>query len=125
MSSLVADPGERPEPLCQIITPIGMLGYGLNTADVERGIEISQETDAPTAIILDSGSTDSGPSKLALGSMTCPRSSYVRDLTQLIHAVQTHRVPLLISSAGGDGSDAHVKEFLDIIGEILASSEQG
>lgn len=124
MTSLVADLSERPEPLCQIITPIGMLGYGIDTKDLEKGLEISLGTDAPTAIILDSGSTDSGPSKLALGSMTCPRSSYERDLKQLIHAVQTYRVPLLISSAGGDGSDAHVKEFLDIIGEILASPDQ-
>lgn len=124
MAPLVAETGERWEPMCQIITPIGMLGYGLNPADLEKGLAIAQETDAPTAIILDSGSTDSGPSKLALGSTTCPRSSYERDLKQLLHAVKTHRVPLLISSAGGDGSDAHVKEFLDIIGEILASPEE-
>lgn len=122
MTSQVA---ERPEPLCHIITPIGMLGYGFNTEDVEKGLELFIGTQTPTAIILDSGSTDSGPSKLALGSTTCPRSSYERDLRQLIHAVQTYRVPLLISSAGGDGSNAHVKEFLDIIGEILDSPEHG
>lgn len=112
-----------PEPLCQIVTPIGMLGYGFNPEDLEYGLTLALRAGGPTAIILDSGSTDSGPAKLALGTMTCPRSSYERDLRQLIHTVKTYRVPLLISSAGGDGSDAHVKEFLDIISEILDSTE--
>lgn len=112
------------EPLCQIITPVGMLGYGFKVSDLEYGLELAAQKDAPTAIILDSGSTDSGPAKLALGSMTCPRSAYKQDLHQLINAIQKYHVPLLISSAGGDGSDAHVKEFLDIIGEILKVSDQ-
>lgn len=123
MSSIQSDPEGTPNPLCQIVTPIGMLGYGFDEAHLEHGIELALKVDAPTAIILDSGSTDGGPAKLALGSMTTPRSSYIRDLRKLIHAVQTYRVPLLISSAGGDGSDAHVKEFLNIVGEILSSPE--
>lgn len=114
-----------PEPLCQIITPVGMLGYGFNVADVEFGLQLSLKTEAPTAIILDSGSTDSGPAKLALGTMTCPRSAYERDLRQLIGLVQRYNVPLLISSAGGDGSDVHVNEFLEIIREILETSGSG
>ncbi|KAJ5260500.1 hypothetical protein N7478_012105 [Penicillium angulare] len=101
-----------------------MLGYGFSTLDLEKGLEIALQSGSPTAIILDSGSTDSGPAKLALGSMTCPRSSYERDLRQLICAVKKYRVPLLISSAGGDGSDAHVKEFLDIIRETLEAPDQ-
>lgn len=113
------------EPLCHIVTPIGMLGYGFSTLDLEKGLEIALRSGSPTAIILDSGSTDSGPAKLALGSMTCPRSVYQRDLRQLICAVKKYRVPLLISSAGGDGSDAHVKEFLDIIRETLDAPDQG
>ncbi|KAJ5984540.1 hypothetical protein N7481_006639 [Penicillium waksmanii] len=112
------------EPLCHIVTPIGMLGYGFSTPDLEKGLEIALQSGTPTAIILDSGSTDSGPAKLALGSMTCPRSAYERDLRQLICAVKKYRVPLLISSAGGDGSDAHVKEFLDIIRETLEAPDQ-
>ncbi len=114
-----------PEPLCQIITPVGMLGYGFNVADVELGLQLSLKMVAPTAIILDSGSTDSGPAKLALGTMTCPRSAYERDLRQLIRLVQHYHVPLLISSAGGDGSDAHVNVFLEIIREVLETSGSG
>jgi hypothetical protein len=102
-----------------------MLGYGFSTPDLEKGLEIASQSGSPTAIILDSGSTDSGPAKLALGSMTCPRSAYERDLRQLICAVRKYRVPLLIGSAGGDGSDAHVKEFLDIIRETMQAPDRG
>ena len=96
-----------------------MLGYGFDEAELELGLGLARRNGSPTAIILDSGSTDSGPAKLALGSMTTPRSSYERDLRKIIAAVKRHRVPLLIGSAGGDGSDAHVKVFLDIISELL------
>ncbi|KAL1608232.1 hypothetical protein SLS60_003171 [Paraconiothyrium brasiliense] len=59
--------------------------------------------------LLDSGSTDSGPEKLALGHMTSPRTSW--------------NVPLVFTSAGGDGSDEHVGEMLDVLREIC--EEQG
>ena len=110
------------ERLCSIVTPVGMLGYGFDEEELYRGLELSLQTAAPTAIILDSGSTDSGPAKLALGSMTCPRSAYARDLKVLIKAVRACGVPLMISSAGGDGSDSHVDEFLNIISEITSES---
>ncbi|GAD96986.1 hypothetical protein NECHADRAFT_90636 [Paecilomyces variotii No. 5] len=123
MRTLQDDRPGAPDPLCQIVTPVGMLGYGFSDAHFEYGLELARKKDAPTAIILDSGSTDSGPSKLAFGSMTCPRASYVRDLRKLVRSVQDYRMPLLISSAGGDGSDSHVEELLDIIKEILDSPD--
>ncbi|CAM1505999.1 Fc.00g116360.m01.CDS01 [Cosmosporella sp. VM-42] len=115
-----SDETQPDQPLCSIVTPVGMLGYGFDDTELNRGLELSQRMEMPTAIILDSGSTDSGPSKLALGSMTCPRSSYVRDLRKLLQVVTASRIPLIISSAGGDGSDRHVDEFLGIITEILS-----
>jgi hypothetical protein len=52
----------------RILTPIGMLGYGFNQdlfwAAIEEGVD---------AVILDSGSTDSGPAKLALENTTVTR----------------------------------------------------
>ena len=106
---------------CHIVTPVGMLGYGFNeTHTVDLLMKFVSRT-APTAIILDSGSTDSGPSKLANGEMTQPRSSYVRDLTKLLRLVDTFKVPLIFSSAGGDGSDEHVREMLGVIEEIAAT----
>jgi hypothetical protein len=111
------------EPLCRIITPIGMLGYGFDEAEIKDALESSAQSGIPTAIILDSGSTDSGPAKLALGAMTCPRASYERDLRKLIAIIKKYRFPVLIGSGGGDGSDAHVKELVNIVEEILASPD--
>ncbi len=107
------------EPLCHIITPIGMLGYGFDAALTRDSLaDLSTKfPTTPTALILDSGSTDSGPAKLALGGMTCPRSAYERDIGELMKLSHEFEVPILVSSAGGDGTDAHVDEFLDIIQE--------
>lgn len=110
-------------PLCAIVTPVGMLSYGFDEDHVHRGLDLALQTGAPTAVILDSGSTDSGPEKLALGHMTKPRTSYKRDLRKLIRVMRKYRVPVLVSSAGGDGSDAHVREFSSIITEILSEDE--
>lgn len=111
-------------PLCHMITPVGMLGYGFSESDTERALATAVNAkDAPVALILDSGSTDSGPSKLALGTTSCPRSSYVRDLRSLVKLGVKYRVPVLTSSAGGDGSDEHVNLLTDIIGELANEPE--
>ncbi|ETS79692.1 hypothetical protein PFICI_09545 [Pestalotiopsis fici W106-1] len=110
-------------PLCQVITPVGMMGYGFSEEQVQAALENFSHFATPTAIILDSGSTDSGPSKLALGTTTCPRSSYERDFRKLLGFSKKYQVPLLMSSAGGDGSDEHVDLFLEIIREIAQESE--
>ncbi|RYP32718.1 hypothetical protein DL767_005052 [Monosporascus sp. MG133] len=110
-------------PICHIVTPTGMLGYGVKEEETERVLERLAPTGVPTALIIDAGSTDSGPSKLALGSTTAPRKAYVRDLTALLALVHKFKVPLIFSSAGGDGSDEHVRLMLEIIEEICAKAE--
>ncbi|KAJ4303013.1 hypothetical protein N0V90_001904 [Kalmusia sp. IMI 367209] len=110
-------------PVCNIVTPVGMLGYGLDEALSASLITAVLPNGAPTAIILDSGSTDSGPEKLALGCMTSPRTSYVRDLTKLVRLAWRFKVPLIFSSAGGDGSDEHVDEMVKILQEICEENE--
>ncbi|KAF2171344.1 hypothetical protein M409DRAFT_50799 [Zasmidium cellare ATCC 36951] len=114
----------RAAPLCHIITPVGMLGYGFNETETNDALAKAVGAhDAPVALILDSGSTDSGPSKLALGTTTCPRSSYVRDLRRLLRLGVKYQVPVLTSSAGGDGSDDHVELLTDIISELANEAE--
>jgi hypothetical protein len=112
----------KPRTLCQIITPIGMLGYGFDETLTKKALEGLRESPAPTALVLDSGSTDGGPLKLATGSMTTPRSAYERDFTKLMALSYEFNVPIIISSAGGDGADAHVDEFLDIIKGIACNA---
>ncbi|KAH8882146.1 hypothetical protein GQ53DRAFT_734258 [Thozetella sp. PMI_491] len=111
------------EPVCQILTPVGMMGYGLDGDMSRMYLAKLVSTGIPTAIILDAGSTDSGPAKLALGHLTVPRSSYVRDLTKLLKLVDEFHVPLIFSSAGGDGTDEHVREMIEVIGEISSRPE--
>jgi hypothetical protein len=90
-----------------------MLGYGFPVDHLKMGLALK-----PHAITIDSGSTDSGPQKLGLGEMTCSREAYLKDLEVLLEAQQQARVPLLISSAGGDGTNLHVDAFRDMIVEI-------
>ncbi|KAF5965106.1 hypothetical protein FBULB1_12410 [Fusarium bulbicola] len=111
------------KPICQIVTPVGMLGYGFDEVLTHYELSRLVPTGIPTAIILDSGSTDSGPQKLALGSMSCPRSAYAKDLAKLLRLVHTFRVPLIFGSAGGDGTDEHVEAMIEIIEEIAAEDE--
>lgn len=111
------------QPLCHIITPVGMLGYGFDEALTASELARLVPTGVPTAIILDSGSTDSGPEKLALGGMSTPRSAYLKDLTKLLRLVRIFRVPLIFASAGGDGADEHVKVMMEIMDEIMAEEE--
>lgn len=106
------------EPVFQVITPTGMLGYGFDEDATETLLARFSDWPTPTAMALDSGSTDSGPSKLALGTTTCPKSAYERDLRKLMILAAKYKVPVLISSAGGDGSDEHVDLFLDIMKSI-------
>jgi hypothetical protein len=97
----------------RILTPSGMLGYGFPIDHFRLGLARK-----PHAITIDSGSTDSGPQKLGLGEMTCSREAYLKDLEVLLEAQQAAKVPLLISSAGGDGTNLHVDAFRDMIAEI-------
>lgn len=111
------------QPICQIITPVGMLGYGFDEALTAYELARLVPNGIPTAIILDSGSTDSGPEKLALGSMSNGRSSYYNDLSKMLRLVHTFRVPLIFGSAGGDGADEHVKVMEEIVNEISAEEQ--
>lgn len=98
------------EPCVKIVTPVGMLGYGYDIDRLYQGIKMGA-----TAIIVDAGSTDSGPQKLALGDGTCPHEAHVRDFGPLLDACYHHRVKVIISSAGGDGSNSHVDEMIGIV----------
>ncbi|KAK1466195.1 hypothetical protein CCUS01_01042 [Colletotrichum cuscutae] len=101
-----------------ILTPNAMLGYGYDSNHFWYGINKYN----PSAIIVDSGSTDGGPYKLGMGKMTCGRGSYTRDLEPILAACYHHKIKVLIGSAGGDGSNKHVAEMLDLVKEITESN---
>lgn len=98
----------------KILTPVGMIGYGFNERLFWKAV-----ADGVDAIIADCGSTDSGPQKLAQGSLTMTREAYVHDLNILVAACSAYRVPIVLGSAGGDGANEHVALFLQIIEELV------
>ncbi|KAH0422552.1 caib baif family enzyme [Colletotrichum camelliae] len=99
----------------RILTANAMLGYGYKSDHFWFGIHEYR----PDAIIIDSGRTDGGPFKLGMGRKTVADESYIRDLTPYITACAHYGMKLLISSAGGDGSDKHVAEILAIVNKII------
>ena len=101
----------------RILTPVGMLGQGFNEQTFWQAIEGGVD-----AMILDSGSTDSGPGKLATGSTSVPRAGYVRDLAVMVKACHAYRVPIIVGSAGGDGEDQHVDMLIDIVAELISKN---
>lgn len=101
----------------RILTPVGMLGYGIPAEHFWRGIESGID-----AMIVDSGSTDPGPYQLGLGATLVPRAAYVRDLTLMLEACHRHRIPIYIGSAGGPGINEHVDWMIEIIREIAAQN---
>lgn len=88
----------------RIFTPIGNVGYDYDTSIFWDTIE-KRSVDA---VICDAGLTDCGPQKLALGYTTAPRQSYEADLEPMVAAAHAYHVPVIISSAGGDGSNDSV-----------------
>ena len=100
----------------KILTPVGMLGYGFSLDHFWDGIEAGAD-----AIVIDSGSTDNGPQELALGLRTCSRSAYLRDLEPMLEAAATRKIPLLIGSAGGTGTNAQVDFMMGLVREIAAA----
>lgn len=49
----------------------------------------------------------------------CSRSAILRDLEPMLEAAFLHKIKVIISSAGGSGTDAQVLEMVSMINEIL------
>ena len=99
----------------KIVTPAGMLGYGYPEAAfwaaVESGID---------AIVIDSGSTDPGPYMLGLGQTLVTDDNYLRDLRPILKAGKQCGVPVIISSAGGAGTNAQVDAMVKLVDTVAA-----
>ena len=96
-----------------VLTPTGTLGYGFGAEALARGMSLQ-----PDVIAVDAGSTDPGPHYLGAGEPLVSRLSMKRELTDLINASREARIPLIVGSAGGAGSRAHVDWTAEIVREI-------
>jgi len=105
---------------------------------IESFYKICETLPDGSYIIADAGSTDryvfywhpnlslvnlfvllrSGPQKLCFNVTTCPRESYLRDFIPILRVAHERGFRILISSAGGHGSNFHVDNCVEIIDEI-------
>jgi hypothetical protein len=97
----------------KVLVPTGMLGAGINRAEVDYGIARGAH-----AIALDAGSTDSGPSYLARAVSKMNREAIKRDLEVLMPAAAAAGIPILIGTCGTCGADASVDWTRDIAVEV-------
>jgi hypothetical protein len=102
----------------RVLVPAGVLGWGVRAEEIEAGL-----TQAPHAIAVDAGSTDSGPAYLATGRTKYGGGSIKRDLSILMDARRRARIPLLIGSCGTSGCDMAVDQTLETVLEV--AREQG
>jgi hypothetical protein len=102
----------------RVLVPAGVLGWGVRADEIEAGL-----AQAPHAIALDAGSTDSGPAYLATGRSKYGRQSVKRDLSLLMDARRRAGIPLLIGSCGTSGCDMAVDQTLEIALDV--AREQG
>ena len=98
----------------KIFTPSPILGYGYDVDEFWTTVL----KEKPEAIILDAGSTDPGPYMLGTGKTLCSKQSYVRDLQPILEACATQGVRLLVSSAGGAGTNQQVDQLVEIVKEL-------
>lgn len=96
-----------------LLSPTAILGYGFPDSSFERGLSFG-----PDVIAVDAGSTDPGPYYLGSGKSFVARGSVKRDLTYLLRAARSLRVPLLIGTAGGSGAKPHLEWCKEIIEEV-------
>ena len=102
----------------KIVALNGLLGYGYSEEALE--IAFSEKVDY---LGVDAGSTDPGPYYLGSGKSFTDRGAVKRDLALALPKALEHKAPFIIGTAGGAGSEAHVKWLKEIILEI--AGEQG
>ncbi len=91
----------------------GMLGYGFTQEAFRRGLELDLDL-----IACDAGSADPGPYYLGSGTAFVSRLAAKRDLEAMVLGGLEAKVPVIIGSAGGSGSDVQVNWTLRILEEI-------
>jgi len=100
----------------KVLMPTGMLGAGFPSETIKRGLALGAD-----AIVVDGGSTDSGPHYLGTGTAKTSRAAVARDLRILLVAARGADIPLVIGSCGTAGTDACVDWVAAITDEILAA----
>jgi hypothetical protein len=99
----------------RVIVPVGMLGGGFPAETISRGISLGAH-----AIVVDGGSTDSGPYYLGTATAKTTEAAVRRDLHILLTAAVEHHIPLIVTSCGTSGTDTGVEWISHIVTAIAA-----
>lgn len=97
----------------KIVALNGLLGYGYS--EEALNIAFSEKVDY---LGVDAGSTDPGPYYLGSGHSFTNRGAVKRDLELALPKALEQKAPFIIGTAGGAGSERHVKWLKEIIFEI-------
>ena len=101
-----------------VLAPTGTLGYGFGSDALERGMSLN-----PDVIAVDAGSTDPGPHYLGSGEPLVSRYSMHKELSELIKSADNANIPVIVGSAGGAGSRAHVDWTVEIVRDVLKQNQ--
>jgi acyclic terpene utilization AtuA family protein len=99
----------------RVLVPAGMLGSGFPAETIAYGIEHGAE-----AIVIDGGSTDSGPYHLGTATAKTSAAAVRHDLDILLTAARAADIPLIVSSCGTSGTDVGVDWISDMVISIAA-----
>jgi acyclic terpene utilization AtuA family protein len=99
----------------RILSPTSILGAGFRVESLQRGMEWN-----PDVIACDGGSTDPGPFFLGSGELYFSRESIKRDLELMLLAARSAKIPLLVGTAVGAGTDTQLAVAVQIVHEIAA-----
>jgi hypothetical protein len=97
----------------RVIVPSGMLGSGFPAESIAHGIALGAD-----AIVIDGGSTDSGPYYLGTGTAKTSQAAARHDLHVLLGAAHGAGIPLIVSSCGTSGTDSGVDWVADMVTSI-------
>jgi hypothetical protein len=88
----------------RLLSVSSILGYGFPEASLKLAMDRQ-----PHFIGVDGGSTDPGPHYLGSGEPLNSVESMRRDLRLMLQAAVAARIPLVIGTAGGSGSEPHLQ----------------
>ncbi len=97
----------------KVLIPSGALGITYSKKALKEGLKNN-----PDIIVIDGGSTDSGPAYLGQGISKYSRSTTKAEWKTLMEARASLKIPLVIGSAGTCGTNSSVEWFLEITQEL-------
>ncbi|MDG2355838.1 MAG: acyclic terpene utilization AtuA family protein [Paracoccaceae bacterium] len=97
----------------KVLIPSGALGITYSKTALKDGLKKN-----PDIIVIDGGSTDSGPAYLGQGISKYSRSTTKAEWKTLMEARASLKIPLVIGSAGTCGTNSSVDWFLEITQEL-------